>query len=168
MSVEPEKSKEEIMCRGEFNLFNLSQKFKDLSPWRLFKENRGLLSRRNFWLGRIAIAWTHRHKPLPSSSYLSFLMLLPLCVRGQFNLLSSRKHYYEKDSGGDGIPAELFQILKDEPVKVLYSICQVIWKTRQWLSFEKRLKKVSFPSNPKEGQCQRMFTLPHNCTHFTC
>ena len=37
-----------------------------------------------------------------------------------------------KASGGDGIPAELFQILEDEPVKVLHSICQQIWKTRQW------------------------------------
>ena len=37
-----------------------------------------------------------------------------------------------KDSGGDGIPAELFQILSDDAVKVLHSICQQIWKTQQW------------------------------------
>ena len=37
-----------------------------------------------------------------------------------------------KDSGGDGIPVELFQILKDDAVKVLHSICQQIWKTLQW------------------------------------
>ena len=37
-----------------------------------------------------------------------------------------------KASGGDGIPAELFQILKDDAVKVLHSICQQIWKTQQW------------------------------------
>ena len=37
-----------------------------------------------------------------------------------------------KARGGDGIPAELFQILKDDAVKVLHSICQQIWKTRQW------------------------------------
>ena len=37
-----------------------------------------------------------------------------------------------KVNGGDGIPAELFQILKDDPVKVLHSICQQIWKTQQW------------------------------------
>ena len=43
-----------------------------------------------------------------------------------------RKHHYEqKASGGDGIPAELFQILKDDALKVLYSICQQIWKTQQ-------------------------------------
>ena len=37
-----------------------------------------------------------------------------------------------KASGGDGIPTELFQILKDDAVKVLHSICQLIWKTQQW------------------------------------
>ena len=37
-----------------------------------------------------------------------------------------------KASGGDGIPAELFQILKDDAVKVLHSVCQQIWKTQQW------------------------------------
>ena len=165
MAVEPEKS-EDIMCRGEFKLFSLSQKFEDLSPWRLFKENRGLLSRRNFWLGQIAIAWTQRHEPLPSASYLSFLMLLPVCVRGQFNLLSSQKHYYEKDSGGDRIPAELFQILKDDAIKMLYSTCQHF----QYLensAVVTGLQKVSFHSNPKEGQRQRMFRLPYNYTHFT-
>ena len=42
-----------------------------------------------------------------------------------------RKHHY-KASGGDGIPAELFQILKDDAVKVLHSKCQQVWKTQQW------------------------------------
>ena len=51
-----------------------------------------------------------------------------------------------KASGGDGIPAELFQILKDNAVKVLHSICQQIWKTQQW---PQGLEKVSFHSNPK-------------------
>ena len=55
-----------------------------------------------------------------------------------------------KANGGDGIPAELFQILKDDAVKVLHSICQQIWKTQQW----PLLEKVNFHSNPKEGQCQ--------------
>ena len=49
-------------------------------------------------------------------------------------------------SGGDGIPVELFQILKDDAVKVLHSICKQIWKT----SAVARLEKVSFNSNPKE------------------
>ena len=50
-----------------------------------------------------------------------------------------------KASGGDGIPVELFQILKYDAVKVLHSICQHIWKTQQGLQ-----EKVSFHSNPKE------------------
>ena len=72
-----------------------------------------------------------------------------------------------KASGGDGIPVELFHILKDDAVKVLHSICQHIWNTQQWLEFPAGLEKVSFHSNPKERQCQRMLKLPHNCTHLT-
>ena len=70
-----------------------------------------------------------------------------------------------KASGGDRIPVELFQILKDDAVKVLHSTCQQIWKTQQW---PQGLEKVSFRSNPKERQCQRMLKLLHNCTHLTC
>ena len=69
-----------------------------------------------------------------------------------------------KDSGGDGIPAELIQILKDDPVKVLHSVCQQIWKTQQW---PQDWKSFSFHSNPKEKQWQRMFKLPHNCPYLT-
>ena len=68
-----------------------------------------------------------------------------------------------KASGGDGIPAELFQILKDNAVKVLHSICQQIWKTQQWPQDWKRC----FHPNPKERQCQRLFKLLHSYTHFT-
>ena len=71
-----------------------------------------------------------------------------------------------KASGGDGIPVELVQILKDDAVKVLPSICQQIWKTQQWPQDWK--KSVSFHSNPKERQHQRMLKLLHNCTHLTC
>ena len=65
-----------------------------------------------------------------------------------------------KASGGDGIPVELLQVLKDDAVKVLHSVCQQIWKTQQWPQDWKR--------STKERQCQRMFKLPHNYTHFTC
>ena len=68
-----------------------------------------------------------------------------------------------KASGGDGIPVELFQILKDDAVKVLHSVCQQIWKAQQWPQDWKRC----FHSNPKERKCQRMLKLPHNCTHLT-
>ena len=69
-----------------------------------------------------------------------------------------------KASRRNGIPVELFQILKDDAVEVLHSICQQIWKTQQW---PQDWKKVSFHSNPKERQCQRMLKLPHSCTHLT-
>ena len=68
-----------------------------------------------------------------------------------------------KASGGDGIPVELFQILKDDAVKVLHSICQQIGK----FSSGHSTGKGQFHSNSKERQCQRMFKVPHNCTHIT-
>ena len=69
-----------------------------------------------------------------------------------------------KASGGDGIPVELFQILKDDAVKVLHSICQQIWKNT---AVATGLEKISFHSNLKERQHQRMLKLPHNCIHLT-
>ena len=68
-----------------------------------------------------------------------------------------------KASGGDGIPVELFQILKDDALKVLHSVCQQIWKTLQW----PQTGKGQFSFHPKERQCQRILRLPHNCTHLT-
>ena len=70
-----------------------------------------------------------------------------------------------KGKRGDEIPAELFQILKDDAVKVLHSIHQQIWKTNSAVATG--LEKVTFHFNPKERQCQRMLKLPHNCTHLT-
>ena len=68
-----------------------------------------------------------------------------------------------KASGGVGIPAELFQILKDDAVKVLHSIYLQIGNSAVATGVE----KVSFHFNPKEGHFQRMFKLFYNCTHFT-
>ena len=68
-----------------------------------------------------------------------------------------------KASRGDGIPVELFQILKDDAVKVLHQYASKSGKP----SSGHRLEKVSFHSSPKERQCQRMLKLPHNCTHLT-
>ena len=69
-----------------------------------------------------------------------------------------------KASGGDVIPVELFQILKDDAVKVPNSICQQIWKTQQC---PQDWNKVSFHSNPKERLSQRMLKILHNSTHLT-
>ena len=68
-----------------------------------------------------------------------------------------------KASGGDGIPVELFQILKDDAVKVLHSM-SANWENS---TVATGLEKVSFHSNPKERQCQRMLKLLHNCTPLT-
>ena len=65
-----------------------------------------------------------------------------------------------KASGSDGIPVQLFQILKENALKVLQSICQQIWKTQEWPQDWKR--------SVLERKCQRMLKLPHNCTHLTC
>ena len=68
-----------------------------------------------------------------------------------------------KASGGDGIPVEPFQILKDDAVKVLNLPANL-----ENSAVVTGLEKVSFHYNPKERQCQRMLKLPHNCTHLTC
>ena len=71
-----------------------------------------------------------------------------------------------KTSGGDGIPAELFQILNDDAVKVLAALNMPANLENSAVAI--RLEKVSFHSNPKERQCQRMFKLLYNSIHFTC
>ena len=68
-----------------------------------------------------------------------------------------------KASGGDGIPVELFQILKDDAVKVLRSICQEIWKTQQWLQDWKRSVFILIPKNamPKNAQTTAQLHSSH-------
>ena len=67
-----------------------------------------------------------------------------------------------KPSGGDGIPVELFQILKDDAVKVLHSICQQIWKTQQWPQGWKRSVFIPIPKkdNAKEEAEEPEIKLP--------
>ena len=67
-----------------------------------------------------------------------------------------------KASGGDGIPVELFQILKD------YAAALNMPANLENSAVATGLEKVSFHSNTKERQCQRMLKLLHNCTHLTC
>ena len=62
-----------------------------------------------------------------------------------------------KGSGGDGIPAELFQILKDDAVKVLQSICWQIWKTQQW---PQDWKRSVFIPIPKKGNAKERSNYP--------
>ena len=64
-----------------------------------------------------------------------------------------------KANGGDGIPVELFQILKDDAVKVLHSICQQIWKTQQWLQDWKRSVFIPIPKKDKAKECSNYCTI---------
>ena len=68
------------------------------------------------------------------------------------------------NASDNGIPAELFQILKDDAVKVLHSICQQIWKCQQW---PQDTKLSVFIPTSKERQCQRHVQTTAQCTHFT-
>ena len=69
----------------------------------------------------------------------------------------------KKASGGDGIPVELFQILKDDGVSAVLNIPANLEKS----AVATGLEKVSFHSNPKERQHQQMINLLHNCTYIT-
>ena len=64
-----------------------------------------------------------------------------------------------KASGGDGIPVELFQILKDDAVKVLHSICQQIWKTQQWPQDWKRAVLIPIPKKGNAKECSNYHTI---------
>ena len=64
-----------------------------------------------------------------------------------------------KTSGGDGIPVELFQILKDDAVKVLHSICQQIWKTQQWPQDWKRAVFIPIPRKGNDKECSNYHTI---------
>ena len=70
-----------------------------------------------------------------------------------------------KISGGDEIPAELFQIPKDDSVKVLHSIFQKIWKTQRWPQDWKRSVFIPIPKKNDAKECSNYCTL---CTHLTC
>ena len=71
-----------------------------------------------------------------------------------------------KASGGDGIPVELFQILKDK--RSCESAALNMPAHLENSAVATGLENVSFHSNPKERQCKRMLKLPHNCTHLCC
>ena len=64
-----------------------------------------------------------------------------------------------KAGGGDGIPVELFQILRDDAVKVLYAICQQTWKTQQWPQDWKRLVFIPIPKKGNAKECSNYHTI---------
>ena len=64
-----------------------------------------------------------------------------------------------KANGGDGIPAELFKILRDDAVKVLHSICQQIWKTHQWPKDWKMSVFLPIPNKVNAKECSNYYTI---------
>ena len=69
-----------------------------------------------------------------------------------------------KASGGDGVPVELFQILKDDAVKVLHSICQQIWKTQQWPQDWKRSVFIPILKKGNAKECSNYHTIASRLT----
>ena len=86
-----------------------------------------------------------------------------LCRNGQFKDISLRGSLASittnKASGSDGIPVELFQILKDDAVKVLHSICQQIWKTQQWPQDWTRSVFIPIPKKGNAKECSNYCTI---------
>ena len=85
------------------------------------------------------------------------------CRRTENSITELNRHLQNtppknKASGGDGIPAELFQILKDDAVKVLHSICQQIWETPQWPQDWKRSVFIPIPKKGNAKECSNYCT----------
>ena len=100
--------------------------------------------------------WSFNFSIIPNKEHpqlISFRMdlepdILECEVKGALESITTNKA-----SGGDGIPVELFQILKDDAVKVLYSICQQIWKTQQWPQDWKRSVFILIPKKGNAKEC---------------
>ena len=75
------------------------------------------------------------------------------------NQMGLRKTHYEKASGGDGISVQLFQILKDDTVKVLHSICQQIWKAQQGPQDWKKSVFIPIPKKGNAKECSNYDTI---------
>ena len=71
-----------------------------------------------------------------------------------------------KASGGDGVPVKLFQILKDDAVKVLHSICQQIWKTQQWPQDWRRSVFIPIPKKGNAKECSNYRTMAWHSSHM--
>ena len=77
----------------------------------------------------------------------------------RYSVIYLKFAHLNKASGGDGISAELFQILKDDTVKVLHSICQQIWKTQQWPQDWKRSVFITIPKKGNAKECSNYHTV---------
>ena len=94
------------------------------------------------------------------------LLRTPLLCSGKFHCLSLSverpPHTMNKASGGDGIPVDLFQILKDDAVKVLHSICQQIGETQQWPQHCKRSVFIPIPKTGNAKECSLVAQMIRN------
>ena len=114
--------------------------------------------------------WSFSFSIIPSKEIpglISFRMdwLDLLAVQGTLKSLLQQSIIMNRAGGGDGIPVELYQILKDDAVKVLHSICQQIWKA---LQLPQDWKRSVFIPIPKRGNAKECSNILHNCTHLTC
>ena len=80
-------------------------------------------------------------------------------VKWALGSITEEASLMNKASGGDGIPVELFQILKDDAVKVLHSICQQMWKTQQWPPDWKRSVFIPIPKKGNAKECSNYHTI---------
>ena len=94
----------------------------------------------------------------PDNHNVVITYLEPARHPGMRSQVGLRKHHYEA-CGSDGISVKLFQILKDDAVKVLHSICQQIWKTQQWLQDCKRSVFIPTPNKGKAKECSKYHTI---------
>ena len=97
--------------------------------------------------------YTKNYRPIALNSYASEVTLKILQARLQQSITTN------KASGGDGILAELFQILKDDAVKVLHSVCQHIWKSQQWPQDWKRSVFIPIPKKGNAKECSNYRTI---------
>ena len=103
------------------------------------------------------------HDPDNHDGVITYLDILEYEVKWALGSITTNKA-----SGGDGIPVELFQILKDDAMKVLHSICQQIWKTHQWpqnwKSFHSKYQRKAMPKNAQTAvQLLSFYMLARSC-----
>ena len=94
-----------------------------------------------------------------SVAFIYSVLLQPSPLSSSRPFPSPVGNLYPLASGGDGIPAELFQVLKDDAVKVLHSIGQQIWKTQQWPQEWKRSVFIPIPKKGNAKECSNGCTI---------
>ena len=99
------------------------------------------------------------HDPDNHNGVITHTHLEPDILESEVKWALGRSITMNKASGGDGIPVKLYQILKDDAVKVLHSICQLIWKTQQWPQDWKRSVFIPIPKKGNAKECSNYRTI---------